>query len=658
MKSDEETMTVINSEINRAIGYENDVLVQNRAEALEYYYGTHRTKTPEGNSSAQSADVADMVEAVMSNMMPAFSGDTLVMFEAEGEDDIRQAKSESGVVNNQIMEHNRGYWEISSAIKDALLLRNAVMKCEVLEEEVSTSQKFSAVDDESIALALMTDDPNVTKEATMIKDLGDDTSDVTVATVTTNRTLEIVAVDPTRFLINENHDSIFIGDARFVSERDYPTRSDLLQEGYSRKMVDELPTYEQDVSIDAQARRRDASDIDLMGSVTDPSMEVLERFTSYLLHDRDGDGIAERHRYVSVGNTLLDDEIVDFHVYVAGSAYVNPHDYNSISLFDKMKQVQDIKTKVLQQWLDNLDANNHTTTVIGEGVNQEDAKSKRTGKVIRAGRGGPDQVKEMTIADLGSSSAAFLDYADKMRSEAGGASLDMQNAQMQIAGDTAHGVERQMGSKEQMAAIMCRNLAESLIRSLYLLVHKTLRIKMPGEITERLGSEFVTLDPGQWPARVRVNLKSGLSIQERAFRKRTMTEILMKQTELFQSGMDGVLTSVQSYHNALEDWSRASMVDNPERYWLDPMSEEAQQAAQQKQQQRAETAAKEKETNQMLFGIQNQLEQMQINLNKYEFDKELEFKYWKEQQLSEQKEAELVTEAAIKLVPPTAKEPS
>jgi len=84
-------------------------------------------------------------------------------------------------------------------------------------------------------------------------------------------------------------------------------------------------------------------------------------------------------------------------------------------------------------------------------------------------------------------------------------------------------------------------------------------------IDVRIGNEFVTVNPNEWVERTRVNVKAGLSIQERAAKKLVLEQIVAKQTELFQSGLDGTLVSMQNYHNALTDWMRASMVDSPER---------------------------------------------------------------------------------------------
>ena len=642
MLSDTEVVTLINSEINNALGYDDDQTTQNRAEAYQYFYGENRSDDVVGNSQVQSLDVADMVEAVMSNMMPAFSGDTLVMFEAEGDDDTRQAVIESEVCNNQIMERNPGFWNISQSVKDALLLRNGIMKADVLETEAVTTMRLESVDDVTIGLAMQIAEQNQTKSMSNLKELKDDLYDVTITTVTTTRKLEVDTVDPTRFLINANHDSVYLDDARFISEIDYPTRTELIDQGFNEAMVNELPAYSTVTRIDALARSRSYNaDVNERGSQSDRSMEEVERFTSYFRYDRDQDGVAELHRCVSVGNELLSDDLVDYQIYATGCCFVNPHQYQGISLFDKLRNIQDIKTKTLRQWLDNLDSNNHLTTVVADGsVNLDDIKSTRPGKIVRARS--PEAVREMPIADLGSSSAALLSYADKMRSERGGASLDLQGAELQLAGETAHGVERQMGSKEQLAALMCRNLSETLIRSIYLLVHRTLRTKMPGEIVTRIGKEFVNIDPMTWQTRERVNVKAGLSVQERAHKKRVMEQILAKQTELFQSGMDGVLVDMESYHNALNDWGRASLIDNPERYFIDPKSKKAEAAAQQKQQEQQAAQAKEKEMNEMIFGVANQMEQMKIQLDKYKHDQDLQFDYYKAALDADLKEADMI----------------
>ena len=132
--------------------------------------------------------------------------------------------------------------------------------------------------------------------------------------------------------------------------------------------------------------------------------------------------------------------------------------------------------------------------------------------------------------------------------------------------------------------------------------------------------------------------------------KIALESIVAKQTELFGGGMDGVLVSLQNYHNALVDWGRASMIDNPERYFIDPMSEQAQQASQGKQEANQAAQDVEDELNQMVFGMQNELEQMKLDNEKLKAQNELQFKYFDARLDAEVAEAKIVGDATLKLV--------
>ncbi len=658
MLSDSELSTLVYQEIALAEGYDGDVLTNNRKQALDYFFGRPRGDEKVGCSDVVSLDVADMIEAVLANMMPAFAGDTLVMFEPDNDDDVKQAQLESDITNNIIMERNRGYWVLSESIKDALLLRNGICKAQVEITEVVIHRQLTGVDEVSVALAIVDGPENEQRELIeaeeIEQEIGDPLINATIKITTETARLVVSSVDPTMFLTSEATKSIFLEDARFIAQRSYPTRTELIEAGFDKQMVKDLPKQGIDTKIDTRARDRDSNNAQQQGSQADPSEETVEQYEVYMRVDRDEDGISELHKIITAGRKILLDEIVDFHPYATGTAFVNPHEYNSISLFDKLKPIQDIKTKGIRQWIDNIEANNNVTTVITDSANLEDASDSRPGKIIRAMH--IDAVKELPIQNLGASSAALLEYTDKMRSERGGASLDLQGAELQIAGDTAHGIERQFSSREQLAALMTRNISETLIRSLYLLVHRTLRLHFPGEIVSRIAGEFTTSDPGDWPDRERVNVKTGLSIGERINKKNTMEQIIIKQTELFAGGMDGVLVNLQGYHNALTDWGKAANIDNPDRYFSDPSSEQSQQAQQGKQEQRQQQTQREEQLNQMIFGVQNQLEQARVQLEGMgqQFDKqakenELRFKYFDALLDSEVEEAKIIGDATLQL---------
>jgi len=232
------------------------------------------------------------------------------------------------------------------------------------------------------------------------------------------------------------------------------------------------------------------------------------------------------------------------------------------------------------------------------------------------------------MVDVGQSAMLALEYQDKIRSERGGASLDLQSAQLQIAGDTAHGVERQVSSKEQMAAMMSRTLAETLVRQTYILAHRGMRAWIDEPITAKRAGEYVQSNPAEWPMRERVNVSTGLSVGERGAKRAALETVLMQQEKLVAAGYDGILVSAQQYHSALMDWARSAAIDNADRYFTDPASQGSQQSAQQKSQKAEQASTIQLQIAHEAASGQQQSARIEQMMKKYQIDRENEFKYW------------------------------
>jgi hypothetical protein len=288
-------------------------------------------------------------------------------------------------------------------------------------------------------------------------------------------------------------------------------------------------------------------------------------------------------------------------------------------------------------------------------VNIDDVTNSRPGGVVRLRS--PDSIVPFPFTDIGQSAQSTLDYLDKIRSERGGASLDMMNAQMQIAGDTAHGVERQMSAKEQVAAMITRSIAETLIKTTYQLVHRSLRLYVPDQMEFMASDNFVTADPSQWQERERCLVRGGLSPAERARKAATLEGIVAQQMQLMQAGEEGVMYDKASMYNAFLDWSRASGVANPERYFIDPDSEEAIQAQQQRAQQQQEQMEAQAEEQNRLFEMQKMVEERAADTadakvieDARQFDDELEYKYTELGVKRELEETQMSVNTALKMV--------
>ena len=601
--SDNDLVTAALEQVADSEGFDSDDLSQMRRTALDYYYGRpNAAPSVEGRSSQQSTDVADMVEAVVAQVMPAFEIDSVVEFEPLGPDDEDQAHTESDAVNYVVMEMNNGYYQLQTAVRDALLLRNGLIKVYVDEKIDTRTETFEGVTDEELRQAWTGEVNGAQVEVLEVTERDDTLHDLKLRTTITDRQLKVEATDITRFGWYRNHDSIYLQDTPFCFELDYPTRSELIERGYDAKIINGLNHVDLDTNEDESARNQDDQETGF--SAADKSQERIRHYECYIRIDADGDGVAELLKVCIGDDKLLESTPFSFIPYASGTPFIQPHRFNGLSIFDKLKSVQDSKTGVLRQMLDNQNhANNARVIVVDGQVNTDDVTNSRPGGVVRTRSAG--SVEPFPFTDIGPSCQNTLAYLDKQRSERGGASLDLQSAEMQIAGDTAHGVERVMTSREQLAAMITRTLAETLIRSTFLLVHNAMREFLPEVVQIRARGKFSEVDPRSWPERDRVNVRAGLSPAERLRKKSALEAVIARQDALVSQGQAGIMVTAAGIHNAQIDWGRSSGLDSPERYFQDPESEEAQAAAQgQAQQAQQQQAMQER-----LIELQSQVEQ-------------------------------------------------
>ena len=104
---------------------------------------------------------------------------------------------------------------------------------------------------------------------------------------------------------------------------------------------------------------------------------------------------------------------------------------------------------------------------------------------------------------------------------------------------------------------------------------------------------------------------------------------LGQQEKLLQAGMgEGILTNLQTYHDALVDWSMSMGVRTPGRHWIDPRSPQSIQAQQKRQQAQQAQQQQAQATQDKLFEteIQTRLMAEQSDLTQNEND--IEYKMW------------------------------
>ncbi|SFL44820.1 portal protein [Shimia aestuarii] len=645
-KKQEDLRGILQQEIANAENVDQQAMQQQHEEALNYYFGNAPGRTqdadprvPEDRAAIVSTDVGDMVNAVLAQLTPMLSTDALVEFEAKGKEDEEHARAESNAVNHVIIEQNAGFLELQEAIKDALLLRNCAAKIRV-EDEVST-RSIPLTDDngdpfpnEVIAALLIPRAPNERRELKKDK----------IIVTTTDRAFLFDAVPFENIIYTANATDTEIQNLSFFAERLYYTRSELIKMGYKRQIVDELQhvTGEQNIT----PRARDKSHQQTRYASSTPQ-QYIECYECYVMADLDDDGIAERYRVLLASNYVLDYEPAEVIPYAVGTAFLSSHRIAGESLFDRLKSVQDYKTEFMRNWVDNQqrmifgtwigDPHIHNFDDMAQGSN-----AVRTKDMNRI----PVKVEHR---DLGPSILAALEYQDKRRTEKGGAALDMMSADAQLVGETAYGIERQYAQRELMVTFMGRNLAETFIRPIYLLMHYFMRTYSNAPLELKMAGEWTSVDPTQWRARQRCSVKAGLSAGERTHMQRTLQQLLSFQLQAIQAGQNGVLADISTVYNTVMDWCNFAGLDNGDSYVINPKSQAAQQAAQQNVQAQQQQAQAQQQAQQQLIQLQMQLEMAKLQQAAKEADDELSYKYWSDRLQSETKEAEIVAKGITDL---------
>jgi hypothetical protein len=351
---------------------------------------------------------------------------------------------------------------------------------------------------------------------------------------------------------------------------------------------------------------------------------VYEAYAWLTFAENDGRAYLYRCWLADDGDWLLEPEAVSRVPYVAGTAFPIANRHHGEALADKLDSIEAGKTELIRQWIDNVKncSFGRIGAVAGQ-VETADLMKPKAGGAIRMKN--INSITPIPVIDVGPSIAAALAMFDKMRTERGGAAVDMVGAEEQLAQDTAHGTERVYASKELLVSYMTRNLAESMIRGMFLLAHAEIRDGENGPINIKFNGEWTQVDPASWRPRTYCNVKMGYSMGERTQIAATLFAAINLYIQGLSSGLEGQLVSLPGLYKLITDWMTVSMVDNPESYYVDPSSPEAIQAGKTKADQAKQQA---QETADQAAKIAALPEQIAAAKDKYKSDQDIQFKYF------------------------------
>ena len=142
MVKDAQVAAILANYISQARSYSGNIMQQDRADSLKLFSGDTLGNEQEGRADIVSQDLADMTNAIIAQLQPAYAGDWLAEFEPDGPDDDEQCKSESAAVNAAFIESNQGFIELEATIMDCLLQANGSIKVWLDNQDEQIVQRF------------------------------------------------------------------------------------------------------------------------------------------------------------------------------------------------------------------------------------------------------------------------------------------------------------------------------------------------------------------------------------------------------------------------------------------------------------------------------------------------------------------------------------
>lgn len=530
--------SVVKRRIESAGGAHQDQLEEDRSLALRYYQGDIGRDAPSGRSNVTSRDLADAVDGILPDLMEIFgASDNYGSYDPQNQEDEAGAAQAADWLNYVVNRQNDGYVILHDWIKTALMQRNGYVKCwvEPKGREVVGSYKSLSPD----ALPYMAQDPEV--ERIDWKPNEDGTVSAEVTRCARNR-IVIEGVPPEELLIEPHARSL--AKARFVAHMPPVTRSDLVAMGFDREAVSDLPAAGEKVLTSASRNARDPRETAISWQATDEALENVDIYECYLECDVDGDGVAEFIK-IFVGGTgyevLPDPETgddwvkVEYHPFIGMTPYLMPYRQVGMSLWDKLRDIQEIKTVIQRQTLDNMYNLNNSRYFINDRVSIDDFLKNRVGGAIPVS--GRDPVsgcaEPLVNVPIVQTTVPMLQYWDSVAEVRTFPRLN-QGVDPSALNDTAFGLNLLAGKAQKGILYIARTMAETGLKDL---AKRVLQLTVKGGQEQRiirLRNKWVPIDPRSWNADMDFTTEVGLGTGTSQQKAMALKQVLDLQTQAIQ----------------------------------------------------------------------------------------------------------------------------
>jgi hypothetical protein len=600
---------IVSQQIQLAKSHDNREREKDRAKALDYYLGDmDKYVPPEVNrSKVVSRDVADTMGWMLPGIIRVFTAsDRMAVAEPVGEEDVQFARQATDGLNYVFWKDNKGYEIVYSATWDALLVGNGIVKTYYDETPVYTTSFHTGLDENQRAMLLFQRDkqtgeilidekgepvanpdievlaqtPEEPKDGTPLPP--DQLYELKIKRKKADGKFVVEAIPPEQFLIHE--DAITTDDAAFTAHWERKMRSDLVEMGYDKDDVAAIPAAGRNETPEETARRESVSPTDS----ADKTTELVDYYECFIRIDVDDDGEAELVRVCFGGGK--DGKLLHWETWEDENPFDDipcepiPHRWSARSVADETMDVQDIKTVLARQGLNNLYATNTPQRfVAGKIDNMDELINPTFGGVVTGAIG--TTVTDLVVPFVANHVFEAMAQQDEVIQRRTGVSrqgmaLDPETLQHQSATANQNAQDASYSQVEQIA----RNMAEWGWSKVFRKLLKLL-VKHQGPRSLMMNGKPVQIDPRFWNADMDVTINVGLGTGSRDRDLLHLQGVLATQTGLIDRFMaagatDDAIDMLPKIVRTMEKMAESAGIRNPEDFYPEYTQEKVAQLKQ------------------------------------------------------------------------------
>lgn len=591
--SPEDAALELGALVETAVNFIDEQFMPGWETAQKYYDGLTDLPTVSGRSKVVMTAVRDAIRSARPSLMRIFlQADAIVEFVPDGIRSSELAAQQSKYVNSLFFRSN-GYRALYDCIQNAMLKKLGVMKfwfddsTEVKYIDLTAVPTFEierimARPDTMIMSITPSEAPTLTVSAD-----GSEIQlfDATVALYTKSGSIRLENVPLEEFFVDEN--ATGPEDFRVMGHRRQMRVGDAVAMGLDFDAVDNLDTVDPELYAGAgeSEYRRGYVKVEEQES-KDPMMRLVLITECYARYDLDGTGIPQLYRFWLGGTTyeLLSYERADQLPF--GLICIDPEPNTIIgkSIFDVLRQEQDVMTSLMRATVDNAHLSNNRRLAVHETlVNLDDVLNPAIGAPIRTKAAG--QIQEIGVQSTISSMLPLLQFLKQDAEQ----KVGITGAAMGIDHDALQSTTREAAMNtiqlsQGQIEVMARNIAEGL-KTVFNGILRLSMWHLPRQQIMEINGDYVPVDTAMFDPTLFMRPNVGLGTGDASEKLAGLQGVLAQQKEIIATlGPMNPIVTYRNVYNTLEDITKLYGIYNVSRYFSAVTPEVEQMLAQQAQQ--------------------------------------------------------------------------